>query len=82
EGRLIGIVSEGDLIRRVASSWARRPLPHTRDRQNVLADYIKARSWLITDVMTTPVISATLTATASQLAELLQACRHRLQVGV
>ncbi|MGO7367541.1 CBS domain-containing protein [Rhizobium ruizarguesonis] len=73
EGRLIGIVSEGDLIRRVASSWARRPVPHTRDRQNVLADYIKARSWRITDVMTTPVISATLTATASQLAELLQA---------
>jgi CBS domain-containing protein len=73
EGRLTGIVSEGDLLRRVASSWARRAVPHTRDRDDALANYVKARSWRIKDVMTTPVVSATPTATASQLAELLQA---------
>lgn len=33
EGRLTGIVTEGDLLRRVASSWARRAVPHTRDRE-------------------------------------------------
>ncbi|PKA45508.1 CBS domain-containing protein (plasmid) [Rhizobium sullae] len=72
EGRLTGIVSEGDLLRRVASSWARRAVPHTRDREDALANYVKTRSWRIKDVMSTPVVSATPTATASQLAELLQ----------
>ncbi|MBY5494293.1 CBS domain-containing protein [Rhizobium leguminosarum bv. viciae] len=38
-----------------------------------MADYVKARSWRVKDVMSTPVISAAPTATASQLAELLQA---------
>jgi CBS-domain-containing membrane protein len=57
----------------VASSWARRAVPHTRDREDALADYVKARSWRVKDVMSTPVISAAPTATASQLAELLQA---------
>ncbi|WP_197730295.1 CBS domain-containing protein [Rhizobium ruizarguesonis] len=73
EGRLTGIVTEGDLLRRVASSWARRAVPHTRDRDDALADYVKARSWRVKDVMSTPVISAAPTATTSQLAELLQA---------
>jgi CBS domain-containing protein len=73
EGRLTGIVTEGDLLRRVASSWARRAVPHTRDREDALRDYVKARSWLVKDVMSTPVISAAPTATTSQLAELLQA---------
>ncbi|WP_245513030.1 CBS domain-containing protein [Rhizobium sp. BK376] len=70
---MTGIVSEGDLLRRVASSWSRRAVPHSRDRDDALANYVKARSWRIKDVMTTPVVSATPTATASQLAELLQA---------
>jgi len=73
EGRLTGIVTEGDLLRRVASSWARRTVPHTRDREDALADYVKARSWFVKDVMSTPVVSAAPTATASQLAELMQA---------
>ncbi|NNH86000.1 CBS domain-containing protein [Rhizobium laguerreae] len=38
-----------------------------------MADYVKARSWRVKDVMSTPVVSTTRTATASQLAELLQA---------
>jgi len=61
EGRLTGIVTESDLIRRVASSWTRRSVPHTRDRADALADYLKARSWRVKDVMSSPVISATLT---------------------
>jgi len=73
EGRLTGIVTEGDLVRRVASSWTRRSVPHTRDRADALADYVKARSWRVKDVMSSPVISATLTSAASQLAELLLA---------
>lgn len=73
EGRMTGIVSEGDLLRRIASSWAQRAVPHTRDREDGLGNYIKARSWRIKDVMTSPVVSATPTATANQLAALLQA---------
>ncbi|WP_246638452.1 CBS domain-containing protein [Rhizobium laguerreae] len=37
EGRLAGIVTEGDLLRRVASSWARRVVPHTREREDALS---------------------------------------------
>ncbi|MGO8279655.1 CBS domain-containing protein, partial [Rhizobium ruizarguesonis] len=48
-------------------------VPHTRDREDALADYVKARSWRVKDVMSTPVISAAPTATACQLSELLQA---------
>ncbi|MBP2445084.1 CBS domain-containing protein [Rhizobium leguminosarum] len=73
EGVLTGIVTEGDLLRRISSSNGRRPVPHTRDRKEALADYIKARSWRIKDVMTTPVISAVPTATITQLADLLLA---------
>ena len=73
EGMLAGIVTEGDLLRRVASSGAARPVPHTRDRDEMLAHYIKARSWRIKDVMTTPVISALPSATVAQLADLLLA---------
>ncbi|PDS95136.1 hypothetical protein CO659_25370 [Rhizobium sp. S9] len=36
-----------------------------------MADYVKARSWRVKEVMSTPVVSAAPTATASQLAELL-----------
>ncbi|APO77342.1 hypothetical protein AM571_PB00044 (plasmid) [Rhizobium etli 8C-3] len=63
----------------MASSWARRAVPHTRDREDALADYVKARSWRVKDVMSTPVVSAAPSATASQLAELLQAhdIKHR-----
>ncbi|OCJ16440.1 hypothetical protein A6U87_22780 [Rhizobium sp. AC44/96] len=73
KGQLVGIVTEGDLLRRISSAGGRRPVPNTRDRNDALADYIKARSWRIKDVMTTPVISALPTATITQIADLLLA---------
>ncbi|WP_197486822.1 MULTISPECIES: CBS domain-containing protein [Rhizobium] len=69
EGRFAGIVTEGDLLRRVASSWTRRAVPHTRDREDALSAYVKARNWRVKDVVSTPALSAAPTATASQLAE-------------
>lgn len=62
EDVLTGIVTEGDLLRRISSSNGRRPVPHTRDRKEARADYIKARSWRIKGVMTTPVLGAILLA--------------------
>ncbi|MGO4440165.1 CBS domain-containing protein [Rhizobium sp. RAF56] len=44
QGMLAGIVTEGDLLRRIVSSGAARPVPPTRARDDLLANYIKARS--------------------------------------
>lgn len=70
---LIGIITEGDLLRRISSHDGRRSIPHNRDRHEALEHYIKARSWRIRDVMTFPVISALPTATITQVADLLLA---------
>lgn len=72
-GKMVGIVTEGDLLRRISSSNGTRPIPHTRGRVEALANYIKARSWRIRDVMTSPVVSALPSATISQVADLLLA---------
>ncbi|TCR66690.1 CBS domain-containing protein [Rhizobium sp. BK376] len=72
QGWLVGIVTEGDLIRRIASSGiGRQPVLDNDNRNDMLAHYIKARSWRIKDVMTSPVVTAPPTATIARLAELL-----------
>jgi|UPI00055A932D CBS domain-containing protein len=73
KGKVIGIVTEGDLLRRISSSNGTRPVPHTRGRAEALGNYIKARSWRIKDVMTSPVVSALPSATTAQVADLLLA---------
>lgn len=59
QGKLIGIVSEGDLLHREESSWQRSwwLLPLTAD-EALAADYIKAHARKVADVMTTEVITA------------------------
>lgn len=71
-GDMVGIVSEGDLIRRAdaetaGSWWLAGFSPQERARR-----YAQAHGLLAKDVMTTPVVTATANATLPSLAALLE----------
>jgi CBS domain-containing protein len=79
-GRLLGIVTEADLLRRLAgsedvpSSWLRRLI----NRPDVQAKhYARTHGLLARDVMTAPVISIGPEATAEQCAALME--RHGIK---
>jgi CBS domain-containing protein len=75
EGRLVGVVSEGDLIRRAeagtehARSWWLRLL---MGREALAIEYVKEHSRRVADVMTRRVISASPDASVSEVASLLE----------
>lgn len=57
DGRLVGILTEGDLLRRVEFGLTDGRL-HWRDinsADGVARDYVKSHSWRVSDVMSTPV---------------------------
>lgn len=74
EGKLVGIVSEGDLVHRAElgtehhRSWLLRLL---RDNTSVAADYIKSHARRVADIMTPQVISAGEEATLGDIARLM-----------
>lgn len=79
EGRVVGIVSEGDLMRRPESGTERRPswwleLLATPQRAR---DYVKSHGLTAKDVMTREVITVAEDATLAQVATLLE--RHRIK---
>ena len=73
-GKLVGIVSEGDLLHRVeAGTQRQRPwwlLALTGD-QALAADYVKAHAHKVSDVMTTEVITAAPETSLHEIASLL-----------
>lgn len=79
-GRIVGIVSEGDLMRRAESETERHSswwlsmllLPERR-----AIDYVKAHSRRTGDVMTREVITVNEDASLEEIAELLE--RHRIK---
>jgi CBS domain-containing protein len=80
EGKLLGIVTEADLLRRLAgiedipSAWLRRLI----DRPDAQAKhYARTHGLLARDVMTTPVISVEPEATAEHCAALME--RHGIK---
>lgn len=79
-GRLIGIVSEGDLMRRVESgterqpSWWLRAFSSTEDRAR---DYTRSHALKAEDVMTREVITAAEDTPLAEIATLLE--RHRIK---
>ena len=80
EGRLLGIISEGDLMRRRESGTERRPSWWLRLLQNpgdTAADYVKTHGVHAKDVMTRNVITVGESATAAEIAELLE--KHRIK---
>ena len=80
DGRIVGIVSEGDLMRRTESKTERQPswwlslllLPKRR-----AIDYVKAHGRRTGDVMTREVITVNDDASLEEIAELLE--RHRIK---
>jgi CBS domain-containing protein len=80
EGKLLGIVSEGDLLRRVEAGTERRRswwLEYLTGKQVLAAEYVKTHSHKVTDVMTRSVITATPEMPLGDIATLLE--RNRIK---
>lgn len=80
DGALVGIVSEGDLVRRVEAGTERHPsrwLALFSDRGLLAREYLKSHAARAADVMTTPVVTAAPDTPLDQLADLLE--RHRIK---
>ena len=79
-GELVGIVSEGDLMRRPETGTARRPswwLALLSSERASAAEYIKSHSRKVADVMTREVIRATRDTALGDIAALLE--RNRIK---
>lgn len=75
QGRLVGIVSEGDLVHRSEiSTMRRRPwwLVLMAGDEGSAAEYIKAHAKKVSDIMTRKVITATPDAPLHEIAETLE----------
>jgi CBS domain-containing protein len=75
KGELLGIVSEGDLMRRVeAGTGRKRPwwLAIFTDREVLAAEFIREHSRKVTDVMTRDVVTASPDTPLSTIANLLE----------
>ena len=80
DGRLLGIVSEGDLIRHAAIVGERRRswwLGLFADEGVSARDYVKTHGRTAREIMTTDVVTVRETATLVEIAELLD--RHRIK---
>jgi CBS domain-containing protein len=80
QGELVGIVSEGDLMRRAEAGTERsRPwwLEYLTGKQVLAAEYVKSHSHKVTDVMTRSVITATPQTPLREIAALLE--RNRIK---
>jgi CBS domain-containing protein len=80
EGRLVGIISEGDLLRRVETGTDAPPsrwleLVHSGDAR--AADYVKTHGRRADEVMTRSVITVGENASLAQIARILAAHRFR-----
>jgi CBS domain-containing protein len=75
EGELLGIVSEGDLMRRAEAGTERRRswwLEQFTGKQVLAAEYVRSHSHKVTDVMTRSVITATPDTPLGEIATLLE----------
>ncbi|HVY50723.1 MAG TPA: CBS domain-containing protein, partial [Devosia sp.] len=72
EGRLIGILTEGDLLRRVEYGLTGAN-PHwieAHSAEGAARDFIKSHGWRVSDVMTTPVVTVKEDTTLADVAVL------------
>jgi CBS-domain-containing membrane protein len=75
QGELVGIVSEGDLLRRPEAGTIRRPswwLGLLASKEGLASDYIKSHSRKVADVMTRSVVTATPETALADVATLLE----------
>lgn len=82
KGRVVGIISEGDLVRRaelgtdkVYGSWWLRFL--ASPNESAAADFVKTHGTRVRDVMTSPVVSVSENAPVEKIALLLE--KHRIK---
>jgi CBS-domain-containing membrane protein len=80
DGQLIGITTEGDLLRRVEagterqrSRWSEWFLPNSR----LAADYVKSHARRVGDIMTRDVVTVDESATLGEIADLME--QHRIK---
>lgn len=79
-GRVVGIVSEGDLVRRAEAGTERHPswwLELLASPEEKARDYAKAHGLAAKDVMTRPVVTVAEDAPLGEIATLLE--RHRIK---
>ena len=82
-GTLVGLISEGDLLKPFAEShelrraWWLSLLAEGNDLAPVFTDYVRRDRRLVRDLMTSPVITAVESTTAPELSELLTT--HRIK---
>lgn len=75
KGELLGIVSEGDLLRRAEVGTEKRRswwLQALKSRDALADEFVKSHAHKVTDVMTRRVITAELDTTLSEIATLLE----------
>jgi CBS domain-containing protein len=80
EGQLLGIVSEGDLMRRAEAETERRPswwLDFLSSPQERAYDFVKANARKVKDVMTRNVVTATPETSLREIANLLE--KHNIK---
>src|SRR5215813_4902333 len=86
ENRLVGIVSEGDLLHRVETGTERRPDRRTGRRRSwwldtigrdeeLARDYVKSHGRTVRDIMTRDVVAVSDTAELADIAHLLETKR-------
>ena len=80
DGQLIGIITEGDLLRRVEagterqrSRWSEWFLPNSR----AAADYVKSHARRVADIMTRDVVTVSEFAALGEIADLME--QHRIK---
>jgi CBS domain-containing protein len=76
QGKLVGVVSEGDLLHRPEIGSERRRswwLLGLTDEETLAAEYVKAHAHKVADVMTRKVITAAPDASLHELATLMEA---------
>ena len=74
-GKLVGIVSEGDLIRRVETGTERHRswwLEHLTTSEKLATEYVKSHARFASEVMTRDVITAGEDATLAEIAKLFE----------
>jgi CBS-domain-containing membrane protein len=80
EGKLLGIISEGDLMRRAETGTERRPswwLEMFSSTQHRAEEFIKANARRVRDVMTTKVVTAGPDTSLREIANLLE--KHNIK---
>ena len=77
-GQLVGIITEGDLLRRAETGTERRRSPWSKwfsANSRLAAEYIKSHARKVEDIMTREVVSVGELATLGEIAELMESTR-------